>query len=159
MKKYILLTFLIVSICGSDASAQRTENLIGLRGGFAPGITFQHYLSGDRAVEVILSNFRGGAFITGLYQIHTPAFDVDNLYWFYGAGAHLGFYRYRDGGRWSDPYFDDGLLLGIDGIIGLEYFFADIPFQLSVDWKPAFNIVGYTGFLVSDGAVSVRYCF
>jgi hypothetical protein len=159
MKPVYFLALLIGLSMSLAVQAQKRENLIGIRGGYAPGITFQHYLANDRAVEVILSNLRGGSFVTALYEVHTPAFDVNNLYWFYGAGGHVGFYRYRDGGRWRDPYFDEGLLLGVDGIIGLEYFFADIPFQLSVDWKPAFSIIGYSGFLLSDGAVSLRYCF
>ena len=50
-------------------------------------------------------------------------------------------------------------VIGIDGIIGLEYSFTEIPINVSIDWKPVLNIIGYSGFWGDGGALSVRYMF
>jgi len=94
--------------------------------------------------------------MTGLYEIHARAFDVRGLNWFYGVGAHIG--------QWNDDYplLDERgsyAVVGVDGIIGLEYEIEEIPFTLSADWKPSLNLVGYTGFVGFGGALSIRYVF
>ena len=64
-----------------------------------------------------------------------------------------------------NPWWDDNknnnsrLVIGVDGQIGLEYVFEEIPLNLSIDWKPAFNIIGITNFWAGDAALSVRYTF
>jgi hypothetical protein len=50
-------------------------------------------------------------------------------------------------------------VVGIDGIIGMEYNIEEIPFNISLDWKPGFNILGHTGFWGDELALSVRYIF
>jgi hypothetical protein len=91
-----------------------------------------------------------------LYEIHNPAFDIDRLNWYYGVGGHIGFWD----GKYDDR-FDAGnnTVIGIDGILGLEYNFKEIPFNLSLDWKPALNLVGSSGFWGDGGAISIRYIF
>mgnify|MGYP001615571992 CR=1 FL=1 len=50
------------------------------------------------------------------------------------------------------------MILGVDGIIGLEYVFDGVPINLSLDYKPSFNIT--PGFFdPSGGALSIRYYF
>jgi hypothetical protein len=65
-------------------------------------------------------------------------------------------------GSFNNGWFTDNtshVVIGIDGIIGLEYLFKDVPFNASLDWKPGFNLIGYTGFWGDEVAVSVRYIF
>jgi hypothetical protein len=40
----------------------------------------------------------------------------------------------------------------------LEYTFDEVPINLGLDVRPAFNLVGHTGFW-ADVALSVRYVF
>ena len=49
--------------------------------------------------------------------------------------------------------------IGIDGIIGIEYNIEPIPFNISLDWKPGLNLIGYTGFWGDELAFSIRYIF
>jgi len=154
MKKFLLsLTLCVSSIL--YINAQDYENSLGLRAGLSTGISFKHFFSSTDAAEGILSMRYGGFCITGLYERHQSAFKTDGLYFYYGGGAHLGFY---DSHPWKDP--DDSVtLIGIDGIIGLEYIFEEIPFNISLDWKPAINLGGYTNFLADELALSFRYIF
>jgi hypothetical protein len=50
-------------------------------------------------------------------------------------------------------------VIGIDGILGIEYNFEEVPINIGVDWKPAFNLTGYSGFWGDGGALSIRYIF
>lgn len=157
MKKLFIATaFLFFTSLWSNAQSYDTG--IGVRGGLASGITGKHFLSENAAVEGILSTRWRGFSITGLYEIHAIAFDTPGLYWFYGFGGHLGFWD----GYAKHPWFDDAenyAVFGIDGIIGMEYVFADIPFTIGIDWKPAINISGHSGFWVDSAGLSVRYIF
>ena len=76
--------------------------------------------------------------------------------WYAGFGAHIGFW---DGNntRWGDDR--SYTVIGLDGILGLEYNFTEIPVNFSIDWKPSFNLVGYSGFWGDGGALSIRYIF
>lgn len=136
-----------------------TQNLIGVRGGWFSGITFQHYTSKGAAVEIIGQGSRNWFNLTALYEIHKDFSDVQNMKWYYGVGGHLGSYRYRTGHPvFGDRYTGNAAILGVDGIIGLEYFLEEIPFQFSLDYKPMLNLNG-GGWLYHDAALAIRFVF
>ena len=146
---------------------------IGIRfGGFESGLTVKHFLKSNAAIEGILSSgwYYRGTRITGLYEIQKPIPGAAGLSWFYGGGGHIGIYnerywyngdckdgQYKYNGRW---YNCDGsrATVGIDGIIGLEYFFGEIPFTIGLDIKPSIDLVGW-GSRFGDSAFSIRYAF
>lgn len=155
-KRIVLLTALIFAVTFTFAQDYKTG--VGLRGGLSNGVTLKHFLSENTAAEAIFSTRWRGFDLTGLYEIHNQdAFDVDRLNWYYGIGGHIGF--------WNGTYVTwatdnaDYMVIGIDGILGIEYNFEEIPINISADWKPAFNIIGTTGFWGDGGALSIRYIF
>ena len=79
--------------------------------------------------------------------------------WYFGVGGHIGFWN----GDYTNHYWGEPgttyTVVGIDGILGLEYSFSEIPINIGLDWKPAFNIVGYSGWWADGGALSIRYIF
>lgn len=84
------------------------------------------------------------------------------MYWYVGGGAHIGFFDDRYHVGWGTSTGRTYTVIGVDGIIGLEYVFADIPINISADWKPAINLVGHNNnsyFWGDNGALSVRYIF
>lgn len=146
---------------------------IGLRfGGWETGLTVKHFVKDGAAIEGIFSSgwhYRGTR-ITGLYEWQKSISGANGLYWFVGVGAHVGFYnerywykgdckdgRYEYRGEW---YNCDGTraVIGLDGIIGLEYKFQEIPFTIGVDLKPSIDLFGW-GRHYGDGAFTVRYAF
>ena len=140
--------------------AQDYNTGIGLRGGNGNGVTIKHFVGSNAAFEGIIATRWDGLELTGLYEIHNRAFDTERLNWYYGFGGHIGF--------WDDSNYDNRgwgeegksyTVIGVDGILGLEYNFTEVPLNLSVDWKPAFNIYGYSGFWGDGGAISIRYIF
>ena len=152
MKKIIIV--FVLCILGTGLYAQDYRPAIGIPGGYVSGVTVKHFTDNQTALEGILSFGRWGFNFTGLYELHAPAFDVERLHWFYGAGAHIG--------QWNDDYptlNERGTfaVVGLDAIIGLEYDIEDIPFTLSADWKPTLNLTGFPGFLGFGGALTIRY--
>jgi len=158
MKKIILTITVALSVI-ILANAQDYSTGIGLRGGFFNGITVKHFIGDNTALEGILSTRWSGFEITGLYEIHNQAFDVDRLNWYYGFGAHVGLY---DGDKTYSSWGNEGetyTVIGVDGIIGMEYNFTEVPINISIDWKPTLNLIGFTGFWADGIALSIRYIF
>ena len=119
--------------------------------------TVKHFIGEKSALEGLVSTRWKGIEITGLYEMYNQAFDVERLNWYFGGGAHIGFYNgdNTDWGTAGATYTN----LGIDGILGMEYNFIEVPINLSIDWKPAVNITGNNGFVSDNGAISIRYIF
>lgn len=156
MKKTIIISaflFCFVSL----SSAQDYNTAIGLRGGLSNGLTFKQFLGDKAAVELIATTRWKGLEITGLYELHNGGLGVDGLTWFYGLGGHIGFWK-GDNASWGTPG-ESYTVIGVDGNLGLDYKFPKHPINLSLDWKPAFNLVGYSGFWGDGGALSIRYAF
>lgn len=156
MKKFIFITIFSLG-CILGAKAQDYSTGVGLRGGWGTGLTIKHFLNESKAVEGILDSRWHGFSVTGLYEIHKQAFQVPRLNWYYGLGGHIGF--------WNGDYFrnvdrnTNYTIIGIDGIIGIEYNFEEIPFNIGIDWKPVFDLTGYSGIYGDGGAISLRYIF
>ncbi len=151
---------LLLAICGYFFSTAQDYNTgIGLRGGFSNGLTIKHFISEKGALEGIISSRWRGIELTGLYEIHNQAFNVDRLKWYIGFGGHVGFWN----GKYHKNYWGEPntsyTVIGVDGILGLEYSFREVPINIGIDWKPAFNFVGYNGLWVDGGAFSIRYIF
>lgn len=145
---------------------------IGLRAGHAEsGLTVKHFINNGAAIEGILSSgwYYGGSRITGLYEMQKPL--GSNFSWFWGVGGHIGMYRERywyrgdcKNGTYEykgTVYNCDGsrVIVGIDGIIGLEYKFEQIPFTIGLDLKPSIDIIGWGRSNFTDAAFSFRYVF
>lgn len=146
-----------------NANAQSNYNTgAGVRlGGYENGLTLKHFISSNTALEGIVG-FRPGAFVvTGLYEKHETAFAEPSLNWFYGFGAHIGGIdgnrTYR--GYGNDKYYvDSGLILGADGIAGLEWTVTEIPLALSLDLHPRLELARGP-FLNLEFAFTARYTF
>ncbi|MDN3668857.1 hypothetical protein QWY93_05905 [Echinicola jeungdonensis] len=159
LKKAIIAVFaLMVIVLCNEAEAQTYRTGVGLRAGVTNGLTVKHFLERDDAIEGILHTRWRGLLITGLYEKHRNVREIRGLRWFYGGGLHLGSW-----GRDSDHPFGnpdrDYTIFGIDGIIGLDYKFVDAPVNLSLDYKPAFNLSGYSGWWGDEIALSIRFTF
>jgi hypothetical protein len=150
MKKVLI----VLLICFSAVSAMNAQDkAIGLRlgGGTASGgeISFQKDLSSATRLEIDLG-FVGnkdydGVAITGIHQWVWDLSDLGQGFkWYAGIGGGLRTFN--------------GLGLGLNGQLGIEYTFPEIPIQLSLDTRPGWYFGGVDGF---DGgaALGVRYKF
>lgn len=159
MKKLLTifcLTVITTFAFHSKSNAQGYDNAIGGRFGAANGVTFKTTLGGNKMVDLI-ANFRSNSTysyfrVTGLYEIYNPINNAAGLNWYYGLGGTVGTVKYK-------PTRDNDLYLGVDGVLGLDYKFADAPINLSLDWKPAIGLVPDTDFDASGVGLSLRFTF
>ncbi|MFW5760361.1 MAG: hypothetical protein ACOCXH_05220 [Cyclobacteriaceae bacterium] len=159
MKKIIIVSLLLVFVAATqqEARAQYYSTSLGLKFGGYNGISAKHFISDVNALEGLLSFGWGGFALTGLYEWNWTAFDTDGLSWYIGGGAHIGV---RERRPFENTYYDDGsAFLGVDFILGLEYTFEEIPLNIALDWKPAFDIIGDQYFWAGDVALGARYTF
>jgi hypothetical protein len=157
MKKMALaaaLLFCSVLLQAQSRSAKSTDyqTALGLKIWNGAGITLKHFIADDRAIEGIGYFYRRGFRLTGLYEIHGDISGAPGLKWYLGPGAHLGFY--------NNKYFDENrIVLGIDGVLGLDYKFNTAPINLSLDWQPSFEFGSDFGFNGNWGGLGIRYTF
>lgn len=155
MKKLFIVVFALF-VLGFSAGAQDYRTGVGLRAGFPYGLTVKHFLNETNALEGIVASSWGGFVITGLYENEHWTGQYPGLNWFWGFGAHIGFWDT------NNNYIDDasvGSVVGADFIVGLEYTFDEIPLNLSLDVMPSVNLLGYTGWGGIHGGLSIRYVF
>ena len=152
---FFIIIFVIAIAITSGAQDYKTG--IGLRAGVPYGLTVKHFLNESHALEGILASRWQGFVITGLYQNEYWTGEYPGLNWYWGFGAHVGFWDAGANPRVSDTY--TGSVIGADAILGIEYTFDSIPLNLSLDILPTVNIIGYAGWGGINGALSVRYVF
>ncbi|QQL50091.1 hypothetical protein [Mucilaginibacter ginkgonis] len=161
MKKYTFLLSLVsmLMLGALKVQAQDYPTAAGLKfGGYEIGPSIKWFADEHTALEGI-AGFRSGGFaITGLYEVHTRAFNVDKLNFFYGGGAHLGSLRpgSYNGGR--NIYDNNRLLIGADGVVGLEYLFPGSPIVMSVDLDPRIEFATGPVFDLAP-ALGIKYSF
>lgn len=91
-----------------------------------------------------------GTRVTGLYEIHGDIAGAEGLKWYVGPGAHLAFYNSNYGG---------GAVIGVDGVLGLDYKIKGIPLNISFDWNPNVDFGSTNGFNAGAGGLGIRYTF
>jgi hypothetical protein len=158
MKK-IGFTILLALCCFFFSNAQDYNTGIGLRGGFTNGLTIKHFVSSKAAFEGIIASRWKGLELTLLYEVHGRAFNTERMKWYIGFGGHVGFWDGDNTNSYWGTAGQNYTVVGVDGILGLEYSFVEVPINIGIDWKPAFNFIGYSGFWIDGGAFSIRYIF
>ncbi len=146
-------SFLIIFF---NLSAQAPYNrALGIKFPGGLSLTYKKFVSDQNNAEALLTIANKGFRLTGLYEFNFYSFQkIPNLSWFVGPGAHIGLWKAefeKDYGSKTD--------LGVDGILGLDYKFNNIPLNVSVDWQPSVTLVGSAGFAPAYGGVGVRYTF
>jgi len=154
MKKIFILLFLVTAV-GIKTYSQDYKTSAGLRLGQNSGISVKGFIKDYTAIEGIFKWQLFHVDMTVLLENHIQAFDVERLYFYYGGGMHIG---NPDG---ESTYHEENNLpvIGLDGIVGLEYSFKNAPFNISMDCKPSLNLWTHSGFNMDMTAVSIRYIF
>ena len=154
MKKLLFTVFLLSATLAvfsqDDNNSSSYNTAVGVK--VYPGaITVKHFIKNNIALEGI-GYFDNGFWLTGLYEIHTDIKSVEGLKWYIGPGAHLG------SNNQYNTTAGNTMVLGIDGIIGLDYKIKDIPLNVSFDWQPSFTLLS-NSFFRGYGGLAIRYAF
>ena len=156
MKK-VLVFVMVVVIAISFAFAQDeidTKKMDwGARLGTPVGVGARLFLSEGTQIEAIIGVSNVSIInVTALYEWSKPLNigNIEGLSWFFGGGLHVGFI--------GIPILN----LGIDGIVGIEYdleVLTSLPITLSLDYKPALNLLGSVTSDLGDAALTVHFDF
>lgn len=138
-----LLLGALLALAG-PAAAQKYTTALGVRlGGDNYGLTLQQRVASRVTIEGIagLSEREYSGTVLGEYHFGILG---PSLNYYFGAGGHLGHHK------------DTGDFSGLDGLVGVEYKVAFLPFALSFDFKPTAEFSGdsYARF---PTAFSIRY--
>lgn len=168
MKRLVTFLALVIALLvGTSAQmqAQDYKTAIGLRLGYQYGLSVKHFFKPPWAFEILASTRGGGrrwgghfgGTLTCLFEYHGQL--GKGFFWYAGGGLHVsrwygGHYR----GRWDrdDRYY---MVVGLDGVLGIEYKFSGAPIALALDWKPEFDLAGGWWFGGDGLALTVRFCF
>lgn len=149
MKKVLFIAALLIGFAGM-ANSQVDSKAIGLRFGNAGEISYQHPFSDANRLELDLgfgSWAYGGLYLNGIYHwVWDLSALADGFNWYAGVGGAVG-------------VNSGNLGLGVLGQVGLEYNFAGIPLQASLDWRPTLYVVPGVGLGWDGVALGVRYKF
>ena len=150
----VLMPMLLL-LTSTETHGQNEAWGLGLRIGNPTGITAKRYLGASNAVEVALgTNYNSGGFeLLGHYLFHFPINNAPGLDWYYGFGGQLQTYDRNEGNR------DDDFEIGADGVIGLEYVFADAPVSIFLDGILFMEIIDDPFDFDLDAGIGVRYNF
>lgn len=161
---FILTSFLFIAKRSDAQQASIQDYTIagGLKfGGYENGISGKYFMDKSIAIEGILGFRNHGLVVTGLYEINQVAFNVPELKFYYGFGGHIGSvgqgnYRTFNG---TDRYYNNAqLLLGGDGVLGLEYIIPSSPIAVSFDLNPRVELATGPFFDIAPG-LGIKYIF
>lgn len=147
MTRLLIACSCVILFASQKASAQDYRLGLGVRlSNSVPtlnnSVSGKYFITDRSAVEGLISF--GSRFGMGaLLQIHHPL-NIEGLKWFYGAGVYVGFE-------------DNDTYVGPTGALGLDYKFANVPINLSLDWKPELDIVPEINFVPDAFALTVRF--
>lgn len=160
-RKLIILFLFITSVAFARKASGPYNTGIGLRGGFLYGVTVKHFIKSNSVLDFIAGTRWQGFSFTALYEFQKETGLTSGLDWYFGFGAHVGFYENR-------YYFADKSVftgdrttaVGVDGIIGLEYKIGSAPITLGIDFKPFFDFTSGRAFADNiDAGLTARYVF
>ena len=160
MKQLILITsFALFAI---TAMAQPYQTAAGIR--FSPflGISVKHFMKENLAVEGIMSTRWRGAALIALVEYEKEIPGAAGLYFLAGGGVHIGSYQKFKYYNYTGVLYssnDRVFSPGIDGIIGLDYKFSEMPLNISLDLRPYIDFVEGGPPSYIDGAITARYTF
>lgn len=148
MKKAVLFWLVFFTIGATfSVRAQSYKTAVGVRFSTSDafvgtGVSAKHFLKGGTAIEGILAFDPLALGI--LVEKHRPT-NAAGLFWFYGGGGYVG--------------FEGKNRLGALGILGLDYKFAELPLNLSLDWKPELFLIDKVDFEPAAVGVTIRFAF
>jgi hypothetical protein len=147
------LAIIVMCVVTTFSFSQNYKTAIGIKGGY-PGfgsLNGKHFLNSKTAIEGSVGGGANSLWLQGLYELNFSL--EEGLNWYAGGGANVGFYSYKN------PLTNDrtsNMILGINGIVGIEYTFEDFPLNVALDTGPNIQVINSFGFGWGAG-IAIRY--
>ena len=148
MKKFIVIAIATLAFAATVAAQPRA---IGIRGAWGAELSYQHSF-GNNFIEGDLGWAPNSISVAAAYDFVFANVGICNFY--AGPGAQIGVFKTTN----SEGAVASGLNLGILGQVGCEFELPSVPVNISIDWRPVFNLIN-PGFLPQYAGVGIRYRF
>lgn len=160
MRKHLIVLGILGLVLMTGLQAQRAPYKfgIGFRAGLYLGLTGKYNFSDRSAIEFMAETRRKGFIFTPLYEYHFALGRDGAIRPYIGAGGHFGLSgaAFLGQGAPKDHYV---AMYGLDGIVGIEYTFDQLPINISIDFKPVFNYWDTWRVYTDNFGVAIRYVF
>lgn len=135
----------VVAVFAFVALASAQPRALGVRVGWGGEVSYQHTLGAENFLEVDAGWGANSVSIGAAYD-----FQIAPV-------GPFGFYAGPSAQVWMGG--DDDFVLGVGAQVGLEYIFPSFPLQISLDWRPVFDLIPSTGFGWQSVGLGIRYAF
>lgn len=161
LRTLLLITILSFGISGvTNAQEPGYRTAIGGKLGSLTGFNVKHYFSNLMAIEGTAGASPGGIGVAALAEFNFHFSAAPYLTLFVGVGADVGASLYDGWGYYRNHPGYRGVNVGVDGTLGLEYTFQNIPLNLSLDFGPRFAVIPGPGFdPLGYSGLAIRYTF
>jgi hypothetical protein len=155
--KYIFLLLSFGFIFQSAISNAQSENTnqIGIRLGGFSGISFRHFGNQGVGVEADLTAGYHSDWVMLEVLAEKQIALGDGFTFDFGGGGF--FANDHDYPHNEDPY-DWRPTVGIEGMIGFDYYFNDVPLNVGLDLRPRFSLIEEP-YWPWDAGISLHYIF
>ena len=138
----------VVAVFAFVALANAQPRALGVRVGWGGEVSYQHTLGAENFLEVDAGWGANALSVGAAYDFQIA--PVGPFGFYAGPAAHIWM-----GGSEEDNNF----VLGVGAQLGLEYIFPSFPLQISLDWRPVFDLIPSTGFGWQSVGLGIRYAF
>ena len=161
MKKNIVIVFMFFCLF-AFCQCESAQNRVGARLGIIQGISYQHFFTENVAFEGVAAMYRLDPALFVFGQYYTPYISPDpQLRFMVAAGAHVGYFEGYKNTDWFPGFLDQQenyFIPGVDLQFGVDYDFTEFPINLTLDYRPAYNVLNHVGYWYGI-ALTVRYVF
>ncbi len=164
IKKLCMRTLLIsslISLASLTVNAQQYNTAIGIKGDWSNlnvglgQLSVKHFFNSSNAIDASIGFGRRYGWLNLMYEHNQPF--IGNTDWYFGVGADFGIWNTNYDDRYESSE-RSGVWTGINGNIGIEYTFADMPINLAFDMGPTFRIAPDVKLGILAG-FALRYAF
>jgi len=161
MKKIIVFVLMFFGF-NAYCQCESPQNRLGIRLGIIQGISYQHYFSDHLVFEGIAAMYGWDPALFVFGQYYTPYISSDpQLRFVFAAGTHIGYFEAYKNNQWFPAFLDQQenyIIPGVDLQFGIDYDFTEFPVNLTLDYRPAYNLANHIGYWYGI-ALTVRYVF
>ncbi len=146
LKFISLLLFFLFAFTQSYSQDYKTGIGVRLQPYFGC-LTVKHFFNTKFALEGLLNVKKDQAVVEIIPELSNSFAKPPGLNWYFGIGGNIKFPQ------------NQNVIIGVVGMLGLEYTFPNAPINLSLDWKPSLELIGGNSSYPAGFGLSVRYVF
>ncbi len=150
MRKIFILALVICTLQmqaqNKTTSSTTYKTGVGLKLWDGVGINLKTFFAENNAADITAFFHNGGTRLSALYEYHGDLSSDQNFKWYAGFGASFDLLK-----------TPKETIVGINGVLGLDYKIKTMPLDVSIDWQPGFQFTNNGQYVGKWFILAVRY--